>query len=72
MNRFGCVHLVIFISNILLGRFDYIDSLLKFCFGKFGLIDLVWYIWFSPEERKFGSEDLAWYIGSGKLGLVAS
>ena len=67
MNRFGLVYLVVYISKILFGRLDFVDSVLYFWFSKFGAIDLVWYIWFSPQRT-----NLVWYIGSGKLGLVAS
>ena len=34
---------VIYISNILLDRFNLLDSILKIWFGKFCPIDLFWY-----------------------------
>ena len=42
MNIFGLVYLVNYISNILLGIFDFLDLVLVVWFGVFGSIDLVW------------------------------
>ena len=33
--------MVLYILNILLGRFDFVDTVMQMWFGKFGLIDLV-------------------------------
>ena len=44
LKRFGLVKLVclvLYISNILLGRSNFADSVYRF-----GSIDLVWYVWF--------------------------
>ena len=41
MNSFGSTFSILY---ILPGRFDFADSILKVWFGKFGSIDLVWYI----------------------------
>ena len=49
MNRFGLVYLVLSIKNILVGRFDLLDSVLLVRFGRFDSIDLAWDIWFSPQ-----------------------
>ena len=62
LNRFGSVYLVLYISNILLGRFDFVDSVLKVWFGKFGSINLVWYILFSSQGTKL--------VEFGTFGLV--
>ena len=61
------VYLVLYISNILLGRFNLVGLVLLIGIGKFGSIDLVW----SPRY-KFGLVDVLWYIGFGKLDSVNS
>ena len=61
----------LFILNILLDRFDFVDSVCKFWFVKYGSIDLVLYMWFKSPRDKFGSVDLVLYIESGKLDLIS-
>ena len=45
------VYLVLNILNISLGRFNFVDSILQFLFGKFGSIDLVCEFGLVPKEE---------------------
>ena len=67
LNRFGLVFLVLHIQNTLLGRLDFVDSVLLLWFGKFGSINSVWYIWLSPQGINLFPLDLF-----GIFGLLAS
>ena len=46
---FGSVHLALYISDILLRWYDFVDTVLTIWFGKVGSKYLVWYIWWSPQ-----------------------
>ena len=57
--------MVLNVTNELLGRFNFVDSVLKLWIGKLGLVSLAY------TRYKFS---VGWicYIGFGKLGSVAS
>ena len=58
------MYFVLYISNTLLGVFNFLDGVLQIWFSRFHLVEFPRY--------KIGSVDFVWYVGFGKLGSVAS
>ena len=53
-NKFDEIDLDHYISNSLLGRFDFLDLVLLVWLGLFGSLYLVGLIWFNPNKENCG------------------